>query len=118
MIRETLIYATISGGAGGFALFLLGLKRGRYRNNRYFSKFSIEILGAAITALFLVSIIVPENNYKMATAIAFAIGVAWAEILQTVRIKVTEIVEATLKNTRKKDKDDNNYKNRSNKGDK
>ena len=107
LVQETFIYAAVSGGAGGLAFFLLGLRRGHYRNNKYFSKVSIEVFGAAITALFLASILVPSNNYKIIAAVAFAIGVAWSEILQTLRIKITEIVEVALRDARGKSKGNN-----------
>lgn len=88
-----LLYTTLPGGAGGLASFLLGLKRGHYRNDKYAAKFSIEIFGAMVTASFLV-LLLPAEDYRI--PIAFVIGIAWASILQSLRTKITKIVEAAL----------------------
>ena len=52
--------------------------------------------------MFLVSIIVPDNNHKIVMAVAFAIGIAWSEVLQIVRTKLTEMIEAALRDIRRK----------------
>ncbi len=92
-LRLMLAYSALPGGAGGVAAFLMGIKMGSYRNNRHISKLTVEVLGSTLTASFLTLMISP-TAYRV--AIAFAIGVAWASILQMLRKKITGIAEAIL----------------------
>ena len=89
----TLLHATAPGGAGGLASFLFALKRGHYRNNKYTAKFLIEILGAMVTGTFVASFF---GNWEYVAAVAFAVGLTWAQIIHVIRTKITKIVEAAL----------------------
>lgn len=89
------LYSTIPGGAGGIASFLLAVRNGHYRNNKYVVKFSVEFFGAMLTASFLIGLL-SISNYQITAAFAFAIGIAWAKILQAIRSKITKIVESAL----------------------
>lgn len=86
---------TLPGGAGGIVWFLLAYKRGHYRNNKYTAKFSVETIGAMITATFI-GILFIQARYQVQIAASFAIGIGWSGIIQIVRTKITKIVEAAL----------------------
>lgn len=95
IVWHVFLCSTIPGGAGGLASFLLAVRNGQISNNKYIAKFSIEIFGSMLTASFLTSLI-SINDYRTTIAFAFAIGIAWAKILQVIRTKITKIVEAAL----------------------
>jgi hypothetical protein len=82
-----------AGTAGALAGFLLGLKRGQFRNDRYTSKCTIEVLGGSLTALFLSPLV---TMAKFDTVIGFILGLAWAPVIQALRNRITAIVEAAL----------------------
>ena len=100
---KVIIYSTMAGGAGGIALFVLMLKKGRYKNNRYKAKCLVEAFGAMVTVCFITfslvqtvfgSMLINKNDVYLFTVPAFAIGVAWSNIIQIVRIKTTKLFEA------------------------
>lgn len=93
VVTPFLFFSVIPGGAGGVAMFVLGLKKGHYKNNKYIAKLIIEIVGATLTASFI-TMFIDNSTYRVGTA--FVIGVAWASILQIVRTKITKIVEVAL----------------------
>ena len=95
-LKTMFFFTILPGGAGGLVLFLFSLKKGRYRNNKYLAKFVIEILGAMLTASFL-STLITSSYYKPIAA--FVVGIAWANIIQIIRGKITKIVEAALGET-------------------
>jgi hypothetical protein len=72
---------------------LYGLKRGHYRNNRYFSKLAIEVIGSSVTASFITPLIVQG---QLIFLVGFLVGIAWGNIIQLIRIKITKMVEAVL----------------------
>ena len=84
---------SLPGAAGGLCIFLISLKRGHYKNNRYLAKLSVELLGALVTATALASMW-QTSGYQQAAA--FAIGITWTSIVQILRQKITKIVEAAL----------------------
>jgi hypothetical protein len=86
------LFSTLPGGIGGLTCFLYGYKKGLYKNNRYFIKICIELFGAMFTATFLSIIIIN----KFLPLIAFIIGLCWSAVIQTVRLKITSIVESIL----------------------
>jgi hypothetical protein len=92
-IISTVLYTTAPGAAGGLVSFLLALKRGHYRNNKYLAKFSIEVIGAMVTASFL-SALITSHSYQ--PTVAFLIGIGWTGIIQLARAKITKIVEVAL----------------------
>lgn len=92
-ILTVLLYSTLPGALGGFVAFLFGVLKDEYKNNRYLIKFSIEMLGAMITASFI-SILFESNTYR--AVISFVLGVGWVGIIQVLRIKITKVVEATF----------------------
>lgn len=92
-LKVAIIYATLPGAAGGLTAFLFALKRGHYRNNKYFAKASIELLGAMLTASFFSMIL---TSSRLRPLWAFTVGISWAVVIQTIRIKITKIVEAIL----------------------
>ena len=75
--------------------FLNGIRRGHYRNNKYPTKATIEILGSAITATFLTSL-VSDIPTKYCVAIACCVGMSWSGIVQMTRTKITTKVENAL----------------------
>ncbi len=91
-IMHVLLYTSMPGAAGGFALFLFGIKRGHYRNNKYIVKCTVEILGAAVTATFIGSFF--PQSYRIGAG--FLIGLTWVNIIQISRSKITKIVETAL----------------------
>jgi len=91
--KDMIYYSTIPGCAGGIAFFLLKLQKGRFKNNKYIAKFFIEVLGAMTTASF-VPMLINKNGYQ--SVAAFFIGVAWSNIIQIIRIKITKIIEAAF----------------------
>jgi hypothetical protein len=88
------LFCALAGAAGGLVCFLLGVRNQHYKNNRYLTKFGLEILGGGVTASGLVYVF-RENPYII--VIAFVIGTAWAKIIQSIRAKITDIVVAALK---------------------
>jgi hypothetical protein len=90
---EFITFMLFPGGAGGLSSFLAGLKSNHYRNNRYLSKFCIEVVGGALTASSLVYVF-KDNQYVY--VFAFVIGTAWSQILQRIREKVTTLVESAI----------------------
>ena len=93
IITSIFFLSSVSGCAGGVAMFVLGLKKGHYKNNKYITKLIIEIVGATLTASFI-TVFISSNTYKFGAA--FLIGAAWANILQITREKITTIVEVAL----------------------
>lgn len=87
-LSPELLEATIPGGFGGLAIFLLGLRRGHYRNNKFITKALIEITGGMIVASFVIAGPRPLTS--------FLIGMSWSSILQILRSRITAGVEATL----------------------
>lgn len=92
-IISTVLYTTAPGAAGGLVSFLLALKRGHYRNNKLFAKFSIEVIGAMVTASFL-SVLIESHSYQI--TVSFLIGIGWTGIVQLARAKITKVVEVAL----------------------
>ena len=92
-LKVVMFYSTLPGAAGGIVCFLLALKKDHYRNNKYLVKFTIEVAGAMLTASFVTALITSQI-YKLLPA--FLIGVAWSNIIQMIRYKITKIVEAAL----------------------
>lgn len=92
-IEYLIVFSIMPGCIGGLTLFLWGVKHGHYKNNKYFAKFLIEILGAMITAS-VVSSLFPLHNYK--PFVAFSIGIAWSKIIQTLRNRITKLVIALI----------------------
>lgn len=86
--------------AGGAVAFCLGLKRGHYRNNRYIAKAFLEMAGAAVTGLVLASSLPVALPRAL---VAFSIGVAWSAVVQTIRTRITAIVEGVLGNNSAED---------------
>lgn len=94
-IPTTLIYPALAGAAGGLALFLLGIRRGTYKNNQLVRKASIEILGGAIVAFFA-TLPFSASEIEVRVTIAFVAGLSWTVIIQRLRSRVTAIVEAAI----------------------
>lgn len=95
---DFLLFMLLPGSAGGLMSFLAALKGEHYRNNKYLTKFAVEVVGGAVTASSLVYVL-RENPYVY--VFAFLIGTGWSQILQKLRAKVTRIVEAALGETTK-----------------
>jgi len=87
-LAPILLHSSLPGAFGGLACFLLGLKRGHYRNNKYVAKVTLEILGGTIVASFVA--------FSPNPLLGFAVGLSWASILQIVRVKITQVVRASL----------------------
>ena len=82
-----------AGGFGGIVSFLYAFKKGHYKHNKYFQKFSIEFFGAMLTASFLTKLFLPQEALLPA---AFLIGICWSKIIQLIRDKITKVVAAVL----------------------
>ena len=97
-LNSSFIISTASGAAGGLVSFLYALRGGHYRNNKYISKFLIELLGSAITAIYLTSLITESSIASIGTigTAAFIVGTTWSVLIQGIRNKATSIVEAFL----------------------
>ncbi len=91
-ILPIILYCSVPGICGGIGTFLFSLKKGHYKNNRKAAKFTIEILGAGLTSLF-VGPLFPE---KVRIFASFAIGLSWAGLIQVVRLKITKLVRAAI----------------------
>jgi hypothetical protein len=90
-----LFFSALAGAAGGFALFLYGLKNAIYKNNKYGRKFSIEIAGGTVVAAFItLPLEAVPDGYRI--FLGFVIGTTWTKVLQVLRNKVTAVVEAAL----------------------
>lgn len=83
---------SFSGAAGGLLLFVYGIKTGHYKRNRYYRKLLVEIVGAALTA-HLASFFVAED---MQIPVGFCIGFTWTSTLQTLRLRVTKMIDRKL----------------------
>ena len=86
-IRPHIFSSTLPGAAGGLVSFLAGLRVGNYKNNLFGRKCVLEIVGAMLTASFLVSFLsLGFAGHDLKIVLAFAIGVGWAGIIQKIRI--------------------------------
>ena len=92
-ILPIVINCSLPGIAGGIVLFLWALKNNHYHNNKFIRKFSIELLGAMLTATFI-TMLFKQGTHQV--PIAFIIGIGWSGIIQMLRTKVTKIIEAAL----------------------
>ncbi|MGG5572473.1 hypothetical protein [Vibrio diazotrophicus] len=81
------------GALGGLASFLLAIKKGHYKNNRYVMKFLVEVFGAAITTYFVMEVL---DIQKFSTGVAFFVGTGWAAIIEGIRTRITAMVNAAL----------------------
>lgn len=97
-LAETIVMLTLPGAAGGVASFALAYRDGHYKNNKYKTKFTIEVVGATITATFLAVFLTSlwETSPPVAAG-GFIVGFSWAKLLQVIRDRVTKIVEGALK---------------------
>lgn len=93
LLLKTLLYSTTPGTAGGICAFLFTLKRGGYRNNKHWAKFFIETIGALLTATFSTWLL---DSRKPQALAAFLIGVAWGNVLQIFRERITSVIEGNL----------------------
>lgn len=93
---KILLHCTLPGLFAGIVLFLYYYSKKHYKNNKYFAKLIIEILGAAITATFIAQFL---NDPALRIIIAFCIGLTWARTIQLIRTKITRLVEALLENS-------------------
>ena len=93
VIMPVIYYSVLPGSIGGMATFVLGLRKGHYKNNKYIAKFLVETTGAALTAPFIVNFI---EDHIFRSSFAFCIGVGWSSILQTVRIIISRFIEAAI----------------------
>lgn len=89
------LLCVMAGAAGGLTSFLVGIRAQHYKNNKYFAKLTLEVLGGAITSGGLIYVIFDGNRYVF--AFAFLAGTAWSQIIQNIRTKITDIIEAALK---------------------
>jgi len=89
-----IISIPLSGGCGGLVVYLVALKNGRVENNHYWKKGILEVVGGMVTATFLWGIahlfLKPEFIAGVAPhVIAFLIGVSWAGIIESIRVKLS-----------------------------
>ena len=88
-----ILHCTIPGLAAGIALFIYAYSRNYYKNNKYFIKLIVELIGAAITATFIA---IYFNDPLVQITIAFCVGLSWVRILQLIRKKITKVIEVIL----------------------
>lgn len=84
-------YATLPAGLGGLALFVDGLRRGHYRNNRLIAKCTIEIVGGMLVGSVFAMYVFGNRPF-----VAFCVGLAWSSIIQLARSRITKVAEAVL----------------------
>ena len=90
--------ATLPGAAGGFISFIWAYLNGKYYNNRYKTKASLEIIGGMVVASFLVPGLFADVVFRRMVLIAFVVGVSWGVIIQAIRNNVTFYVEKKISN--------------------
>jgi hypothetical protein len=86
------MFSTLPGALGGVGTFLFSVKKGHYKNNKYFIKFTIEIFGAMLFASFFGPLF-PEKALILSS---FCIGLSWAALVQVVRSKITKVVQVII----------------------
>ena len=86
---ELFLHLGLPGFFGGAASFLFALKKGHYKNNKYAAKIAIEMIGAVVTAVFLLQTFSREGY---TVALSFAVGFAWSDLLQALRSRITSFV--------------------------
>jgi hypothetical protein len=97
------VWSTAAAALGGLVKFLYALGRGYIRNNKHLRKALLEVVGGAVVGS-LVSLIFTTIGPELRLFVSFAVGLAWAEISQVVRRRITAIVEAALGNVELKAK--------------
>lgn len=98
-ILNSFLFGGLPGACGGLVLYIYGHKKGHYQNNKYIAKLLIEVLGASLTAAFLISLF---GNANQKIVVAFLIGMFWSNIIQGIRSRVTGIIQAAIGNELKK----------------
>lgn len=97
MPNEFLLYCSLPGAAGGLTWFLIGIRRGSIRNNRYVRKAVLEITGAVLVAAFVAYPLAPLFTIKTPVLVlSFATGAAWASIVQLLRRWITNHFDTFL----------------------
>jgi hypothetical protein len=95
-ILINLITCFLFGCLGGLLSFLLACKHGHYKNNKYISKFSIEIIGGGLTAIVVYFLPISTQNRIL---VSILVGLAWSTLLQSFRSRITRIISAILGDT-------------------
>jgi len=93
------------GGFGGIVSFFYALILGHYRNGLYVRKLVIEIVGAIILAT-IVTQFFPDRKSSFVLPIAFFVGVLWAQLIQAIRNRITNIIETALYKFDKENRDE------------
>ena len=86
-------WGPVPGALGGVVCFVLAFRNGHYRNDYYLRKGLAEVVGGAITGLFVAELFGPTIR----CGAAFFIGVCWAGIIQEIRRRITSFVLDKLK---------------------
>ncbi len=94
-IFQKLIFCSIPGFFAGLVLFIFSFSHNYYRNNKYIAKLLIEIIGATITSTFIASFF---NTPFIQIVVAFCVGLGWTKVIQSIRSKITAIIEALISN--------------------
>lgn len=101
-VNVAIASATV-GFLGALCWFCAGVLRGRIRNNEYFRKITLEIIGGATTAPFVVlAIRLPLDgppNITIVLLASFATGTCWSGLIQILREWITRVVKAALGDT-------------------
>lgn len=98
MTADVLWVGSVPGAAGALAWFLLGIRRGRIRNNHYIRKGLLEAFGGTLVASFIAYPTAPIFSVSTPViVIAFASGSCWAGVLQTLRRWITQWYDQNLR---------------------
>jgi hypothetical protein len=90
LIPDVVLLATMPGAGGAFAWFLVGIQRGRLRNDRLVRKALLECLGGCTVASFLAYPLAPLfTATSPITAVSFLVGAYWSHIMQVLRVQFT-----------------------------
>ena len=93
MIIDFLCWGPVPGASGGVVSFVLAFRNGHYKNDHHLRKALAEVVGGAITGVYVAEFFGPTIR----CGAAFVIGLCWAGVIQEVRRRITSYVVDRLK---------------------
>ena len=96
--QAILAYSTLPGAAGGLAIFLYAIRRGRIRNNKHVRKALLDVGGAMLVASFVALPFgpLPEHSTRVMLA-SFIAGLFWTNTIEIIRERLTQMVLVALR---------------------
>jgi hypothetical protein len=79
----------IAGASGGLVWVMRGIMRGDYKNNKYMTKITVEMIGGMITGTFASLLFAGDVR----TVAAFACGLTWSDVIQRIRSQTTKRID-------------------------